>query len=214
MMREDEGWYIAIEGNIGAGKTTLSKMLAQDADAALVLEQFADNSFLPKFYKEPDRYALPLEMSFLAARFNQLKGKVSQSDMFSPRYIADYCLFKSLIFARITLDDDEYNLYLRLFEIINQQIRRPDLIVYLHRPVSKLLFHIAKRGRDYEQEIAPEYLEKIQEGYLSHFRSLVQTPILILELEHLDFQSDTSRYDAIKKLIFRKYENGIYRVRV
>ncbi|MDX5320078.1 MAG: deoxynucleoside kinase, partial [Bacteroidota bacterium] len=200
-MEEREDWFIAIEGNIGAGKTTLSKMLAEDWNTGLLLEQFEDNSFLPKFYQYPERYAFPLEMSFLAARFNQLKSHIPQGDLFRPSFVSDYVLFKSLVFARITLDDDEYSLHQRMFEIIDQQIRKPDLVVYLHRPVHRLVQNITKRGRSYELDITHEYLEKVHEGYMSYFRTIPQQAVLILELEGLDFESNPMQYAAIKALI-------------
>ncbi|MHB1278195.1 MAG: deoxynucleoside kinase [Bacteroidia bacterium] len=214
MISRAEDWYIALEGNIGAGKTTLAKKLAVDWEAIALLEHFEDNSFLPKFYQEPARYAFPLEMSLLAARFNQLKARLPQSDLFAPRFVADYCLFKSLVFSRITLDDDEYSLFHKMFELIEPQIRKPDLIVYLHRPVNKLLLNIAKRGRDYESDIRPEYLEKVQEGYLEHFRTLEHQAILIIELDGADFEENYVLYGAIKELIVRDYGTGIHKVRL
>ncbi len=213
-MEVSQNWYIALEGNIGAGKTTLATMLAEDWDAGLLLEQFEDNSFLPKFYKEPARYAFPLEMSFLASRFNQLKNRLPQGDLFHPSFVADYCLFKSLVFSRITLDEDEYSLCQKMYEIIDMQIRKPDLIVYLHRPIHKLLLHIMKRGRDYELDIAPDYLDQVQEGYLEHFKTLNNQAVLIIELDGADFQENPMVYGAIKELIFRGYSPGIHKVRL
>lgn len=209
-----EDWYIALEGNIGAGKSTLAKKLAADWDASLILEQFEDNSFLPKFYKEPDRYAFPLEMSFLTSRFNQLKNRIAQNDLFNPRLIADYCLFKSLVFSRITLNLDEYSLYFKMYGIIDHQIRKPDLIVYLHRPVPKLLLNIAKRGRSYEMDMSADYLEMIQNGYLNHFKSLENQAVLILELDNADFENNERIYGVVKELITRNYGPGISKVRL
>lgn len=213
-MENGRDWYIALEGNIGVGKTTLAKRLAEDWGAALTLEQFEDNSFLPRFYQEPERYAFPLEMSFLAARYNQLKNNMVQADMFNPMYVADYCLFKSLVFARITLNEDEYSLYLRLFDIIDLQVRKPDLVVYLHRPLDKLLQNIKKRGRSYEMNIDQAYLEKIQDGYMEHFKTLPQQAVLILELEALDFEHNEKIYGAVRQLIQRYYSPGIHKIRV
>lgn len=205
--------YIAIEGNIGAGKTTLARQLAAAGGARLILEQFEDNSFLPKFYKEPERYAFPLEMSFLAARFNQLKKQLASRDLFSDQIIADYCIFKSLIFSKITLGEDEYNLYLRLFEIIDLQLPRPDLIVYLYRPVSRLLYQIQKRGRTYEEEIPPDYLEKIHEGYLEYLRSMPAARVLIIEIDGMDYENNPADFTYLQQLIQREYAPGLHKIR-
>ena len=156
--------YIVIEGNIGAGKTTLAGMLARDCNARLVLEQFADNPFLPKFYSEPDRYSFPLELAFLAERYRQLNTNVYQPELFNSVTIADYYFVKSLIFARITLHGDEFALYRQLFDIIMQRLPLPSLYVYLHSPVERLLRNIATRGRDYEQNITANYLADIQQS--------------------------------------------------
>lgn len=207
-------WYIALEGNIGAGKTTLAKKLAVDWQATALLEHFDDNSFLPKFYQDPARYAFPLEMSLLAARYNQLKLRLPQGDLFAPCFIADYCLFKSLIFSRITLDDDEYSLFLKMYDLIGPQIRKPDLIVYLHRPVPKVLLNIAKRARNYESTITPEYLEQLQDAYLKYFHTLNDQAILIIELDGVDFEENHMLYGAIKELIMRDYSAGIHKVRL
>ncbi|MBI1222033.1 MAG: deoxynucleoside kinase [Bacteroidetes bacterium] len=213
-METNKGWFIAIEGNIGSGKSTLANSLSKDWGAALVLEQFEDNSFLPKFYQDPERYAFPLEMSFLAGRFNQLIEKLPQGDLFYPSHVADYSILKSLIFARITLNDDEYRLHLRMFEIIDAQIRKPDLIVYLHRPVEVLLENIRKRGRSYELEIDDDYLNRIQEGYLEYFKSIPDQPVLILEMGSIDFENNALQYGAVKELISRGYGPGIYKIRL
>jgi deoxyguanosine kinase len=155
--------YLVLEGNIGAGKTSLSTLIAEKFNARLILEQYAENPFLPKFYAEPDRYSFPLELSFLAARYHQLHKELTSPDLFKTFTIADYFFSKSLIFAQITLQPDEFNLYRTLFNIIHQQLPKPDLFVYLHVSVDKLLSNIRKRGRDYEKSIEPEYLEKLQE---------------------------------------------------
>jgi len=213
-MDATQNWYIALEGNIGVGKTSLAMKLAADWDAGLILEQFEDNSFLPKFYKEPARYAFPLEMSFLASRFNQLKSRLPQGDLFHPSFVSDYCLFKSLVFSRITLDEDEFSLCQKMYEIIDMQIRKPDLIVYLHRPIHKLLLHIMNRGREYELNIAPDYLEKVQEGYLEHFKTMTNQAVLIIELDGADFLDNERVYGALKELIFRGSSPGVHKVRL
>ncbi|RLD36538.1 MAG: 2-amino-4-hydroxy-6-hydroxymethyldihydropteridine diphosphokinase, partial [Bacteroidetes bacterium] len=161
--------YIVIEGSIGVGKTSLATKIAKDYNAKLVLEQFAENPFLPKFYENPDRFSFPLELSFLADRYQQLKREMINPDLFFSFIIADYYFMKSLIFAGRTLKDDEYILYRQLFQIIYESIPKPDLYVYLHIDTSKLLENIKKRGRDYEQNISAEYLNRIQKGYFEFF---------------------------------------------
>jgi deoxyguanosine kinase len=158
---KEKNQYIVIEGNIGAGKTSFATRLANDLNARLILEQYADNPFLPKFYDNPDRYSFPLELSFLAARYKQLAGELSQTNLFNPVTVADYYFVKSLIFARNTLPDDEFTLYRQLFDIIWQQLPKPSMYFYLHSPVERLLQNIKMRGREYEQNIKAEYLTKI-----------------------------------------------------
>ena len=204
--------YIAIEGNIGAGKTSLAKMIAADYNARLILERFADNSFLPKFYKDPDKYAFPLEMSFLAERYQQLKDELSRSDMFRSFIIADYFIDKSLIFARKTLQNDEYALYSRLFGIINSALPKPDLILYLYNNVRQLKQNILNRGRDYEKEIEFSYLEKIQSGYLEYFKTMKGFRIIIVETVNLDFVGSQSDYAKLKNLLNSDYNEGIHTI--
>jgi deoxyadenosine/deoxycytidine kinase len=205
--------YIVIEGNIGAGKTTLSKMIAKEFDAKLILEQFADNPFLPKFYKEPDKYSFQLELSFLAERYQQLNQEVTSRDLFKPFTVADYYFMKSLIFARATLKEDEYNLYRQIFNIIYKSIPKPDLYVYLHVNVQNLISNISRRGRDYEKGISSEYLLKLQEGYFDFFRQQNDIPFLIIDSNNMDFVENQDDYKRMKELIFSaKYEKGITRI--
>ena len=202
--------YLVIEGNIGAGKTTLCKQIAVRHNAKLILEQYAENPFLPKFYKDPVRYSFPLELSFLAARYHQLHKELTSPDLFKSFTIADYFFSKSLIFSKITLQVDDFNLYRSLFNIIYQQLPKPDLFVYLHVPVYKLFDNIKKRGRDYEQDIKPEYLEKLQQGYFEYFRSLEGQRILILDVENLDFVSNSDDFELIEKTVFEgEYSPGL-----
>lgn len=205
--------FIAIEGNIGAGKTSLASMIAKDYNAKLILEQFEDNAFLPKFYKEPDKYAFPLEMSFLASRFQQLKDQLGDRDLFKAFTISDYYIVKSLIFAGKTLAEDELALYNRFFKIIHQQLPKPDLFVYLYVDTPRLQENIKSRGRDYEQEIRDEYLDKIQSGYFDFMKHQQQDMrILILDTNHLDFVHNTNHYKLIIDTINKEYELGIHRV--
>jgi len=205
--------FIAIEGNIGAGKTSLASRIAEDFNAKLILEEFEDNAFLPKFYKEPDKYAFPLEMTFLASRYQQLKDKLGQQDLFKDFTISDYYIVKSLIFAKKTLPTDEYNLYTRFFNIIFTQIPKPDLLVYLYLKTPNLQANIIKRGRPYEQAIENEYLDKIQEGYFEYFKQQHKSQrVLIIDTNEIDFVNNENDYKKIVDIINRPYEPGINRV--
>ena len=205
--------YLVIEGNIGAGKTTLAMHIAQDYGARLILEQFEDNSFLAKFYTNPERYAFPLEMSFLAERYNQLKEELAHPELFTPFTVADYYFSKSLIFAKNTLEPEEYRLYRNIFMIIYQTLPRPDLYVYLHASVDRLLRNIAKRGREYEKHITPDYLKKIQDGYFEAFHQEKDMRFLVLDVNDIDFVKNESDYKKLKELIFSgDYRKGITRV--
>ncbi len=186
--------YIAIEGNIGAGKTTLATKLAEDCNAKLILERFADNPFLPKFYKDQSRYAFPLEMSFLADRYQQLSDDLAQFDLFKDFVVADYHIFKSLIFAKVTLQEDEFRLYKTMFDIIYKEMTKPDLYVYLYQNTARLLQNIKKRGRSYEQEISAEYLEKINQGYLDYIKTQTDLNVLIIDVSELDFIKNQADY--------------------
>jgi len=204
--------YLVIEGNIGAGKTTLATMLSADLNSKLILEGFSDNPFLPKFYSDPSKYSFPLELSFLAERYSQLKNDLSNRDLFHDLTIMDYYFMKSLIFAQNTLAPDEYNLYRKFFDIIYDRLPRPDLYVYLHIPESKLIENIRMRGRDYEQSIETGYLRTIKEGYFNFFSQQNDFPVLIIDTSNIDFVKDQTHYQLIKDLIFAKsYPNGISR---
>ncbi|MEM6864127.1 MAG: 2-amino-4-hydroxy-6-hydroxymethyldihydropteridine diphosphokinase [Bacteroidota bacterium] len=186
--------FLAIEGNIGAGKTTLSKMIAHDFNAKLVLERFADNPFLPKFYKDQTRYAFPLEMSFLADRYQQFTDDTTQFDLFKKFMVSDYDIFKSLIFAKITLQAEEFDLYRKVFNFMYNEVKKPDIYVYLYQDTNRLLDNIKKRGRPYEQSIPAEYLEKINRGYLDFIKGHPNQNSIILDLNDLDFVSHQSDY--------------------
>jgi len=205
--------YLVIEGNIGAGKTTLAKMISEKFKAKLVLEQFADNPFLPKFYQNQEQYSFPLEMAFLAERYNQLNRELSHFDLFSSFTISDYYFMKSLIFAQNTLQPDEYNLYRQFFTIIYDKMPKPDLYVYLHKNADLLLKNIAQRGRDYETYITKEYLEKITQGYFSYFRQQNDIPILIIDTNGTDFVKRPEDLEKITESIFSKqYNKGVTRI--
>ena len=196
--------YIAIEGNIGAGKTTLVNKIAEDFNAKTVLERFADNPFLPKFYEDQSRYAFSLEMSFLADRFQQISDDLAQFDLFKDFIVADYHIFKSLIFAKVTLSDDEYRLYRKLFEFIYKEMPKPDLYIYLYQNTDRLLENIKQRGRSYEQEIPADYLEKINRGYLDYIKSQNDLNILIIDVSDRDFVKNQEDYAFILEEIRKK----------
>jgi deoxyguanosine kinase len=205
--------YLVIEGNIGAGKTSLSTMLSVDLNSKLILEGFSDNPFLPKFYADPAKYSFPLELSFLAERYSQLKTDLQSRDLFHKLIVADYYFMKSLIFARNTLAPDEYNLYRKFFDIIYERLPKPDLYVYLHLPENRLLENIRKRGRDYEKSIEMAYLKTIREGYFNFFSQQNDFPVLIIDTSNIDFVNNNHDYQLIRRLIFeKKYPDGISRV--
>ena len=189
--------YIAIEGNIGAGKTTLAKMISEDFNAKIVLERFADNPFLPKFYEDNERFAFPLEMSFLADRYQQLSDDLAQFDLFKNFIVSDYYIFKSLIFAQVTLPKDEYFLYRKMFDIMYKEISKPDLYIYLHQSTPQLIENIKKRGRAYEQNIAPEYLDKIHKGYVNFIKTEGSLNTLIIDVSTMDFLENPEDYFSI-----------------
>lgn len=205
--------YLVIEGNIGAGKTTLAQMISEKYHTKLVLEQFADNPFLPKFYENQEQYSFPLEMAFLAERYNQLNRELSNFDLFSPFTVSDYYFMKSLIFAQNTLQTDEYNLYRQFFSIIYDKMPKPDLYVYLHKETDLLLKNIALRGRSYETFITKEYLESIAQGYFSFFRQQNDIPILIVDTNTIDFVTRGEDFEKLNDAIFnQQYDKGIARI--
>lgn len=193
--------YIAIEGNIGAGKTSLANMMSDEFNAKVVLERFADNPFLPKFYEDNERYAFPLEMSFLADRYQQLSDDLAQFDLFKNFIVSDYYIFKSLIFAQVTLQKEEYKLYRKMFDIMYKEITKPDLYIYLYQNTDRLLQNIKKRGRDYEQNIEATYLEKIHNGYSNFIKTQPDLNILVIDVSELDFVSNDEDYKNIIKQI-------------
>ncbi len=204
--------YIAIEGNIGAGKTTLCKMLAKEYNCKLVLEQFSDNPFLPMFYKDPDRHAFTVELFFMSERFTQLQSSLLERDLFKQHTIADYFFIKTLLFANKTLTKKEYQLFKRFFDILNNKFPKPDLLVYLYRPIDHLMANIKKRGRSYEEEISTEYLQNIQDAYLNYFKVEKDIPVLLIDLQDYDFVSNVAVYEKIKGHLMLKYEPGVHRI--
>ncbi len=202
--------YVVIEGNIGAGKTTLAQKISEKYNARLILESFADNPFLPKFYNEPEKYSFPLELSFLASRYKQLKEELVSMDLFKTFTIADYYFTKSLVFASSTLNGDEYNLYRQIFYIIYGSLPKPDIYVYLHLNPERLLENIEKRGRNYEKLITREYLQKIQDSYFSFFRQDTSNKYLVIDMNNADFVADEKQFNMITDMIFlNEYHAGV-----
>lgn len=199
--------FFTIEGNIGAGKTTLAHLLSKHFNARLVLEQFADNPFLPKFYENPQQYAFPLELFFMAERFKQLKELVQQKDLFQNVTISDYLFTKCLLFARINLPEDEFRLYQRLFEIVHQQVVQPEILIYLHAPVQKLQQNIKKRNRSYEQKIPDDYLFRIQETY-THYIRQHNLKTLYVDVTNADFLGNEKHLNVIINALNKEYPDG------
>jgi deoxyguanosine kinase len=199
--------YITIEGNIGAGKTTLAHLLAKHYNARLILEQFADNPFLSKFYENPKQYAFPLELFFMAERYKQLKELVHTKDLFQSITVSDYLFTKCLLFAKVNLPEEEFRLYQKLFEIINQQLVQPDIIIYLHAPIIKLQQNIKKRNRPYEQSIPDEYLFNIQQTYTNYIKQH-NIKTIFVDAENADFLSNKKHLDIILEALNHEYDYG------
>ncbi|TDT46946.1 2-amino-4-hydroxy-6-hydroxymethyldihydropteridine diphosphokinase [Maribacter spongiicola] len=189
--------YVAIEGNIGAGKTTLATKISEDFNAKLILERFAENPFLPNFYNDQDRYAFPLEMSFLADRYQQFTEDTNQLDLFKSFMVSDYDIYKSLIFAKITLQQNEFDLYRKVFNFMYKEVKKPKIYVYLYQTTERLLQQIKQRGRDYEQNIELTYLEKINRGYFDFLRTYPKENQLIIDVSELDFVTHERDYETI-----------------
>ena len=199
--------FVTIEGNIGAGKTTLAHLLSKHYNARLILEQFADNPFLPKFYENPGQNAFPLELFFMAERFKQLKELIQQKDLFQNVTISDYLFTKCLLFDKVNLPDDEFRLYQRLFDIIHQQLVQPDILIYLHAPVARLQHNIRKRGRQYEQSIPDDYLFSIQETY-THYIKQHNLKTLFVDASNADFLGNEKHFKILMDALDKDYENG------
>jgi deoxyadenosine/deoxycytidine kinase len=202
-------YHIAIEGNIGAGKTTLAELIAARLQARLVLEEFADNAFLPKFYADPARWAFPLELSFLADRYKQLKDMVGSPELFAQPVVSDYLFIKSKLFARINLDEAEYELFARVFDVMELHLRPPDVLLYLRAPVNALQAHICERGRDYEQQIADDYLLRISRMYESYLSTLC-LPVVMIDSSRDDFRHEPAALEALLALVSGPLSPGIH----
>ncbi len=204
--------FITIEGNIGTGKTTICKALAEEHNLKLVLESFADNPFLPFFYENAERYAFPVELFFMTERHKQLQENVIQSDLFQQTVLADYFFLKTVLFAKNNLTDNEFRLFHSLFKILNDTFPKPDLLIYLHRPVEVLLKNIKARNRDYEQSINAKYLEGIQTAYFEYFKVEEDIPVLILEMQDVNFEIGNEPYQKLMELMQTKHKPGIHHI--
>jgi deoxyguanosine kinase len=204
--------FIAIEGNIGAGKTTVCTMLAEEFSCRLILEQFTDNPFLPLFYDQPERYGFPVELFFMTERHKQLQEAFASIDMFTPLSIADYFFLKTLLFAKNNLIEEEFRLFQRLFDVLNATFPKPDILVYLHRSVDDLMFNIKKRGRQFETDISAEYLTEIQNVYFEYFRTEKSLPIVIIDVENIDFINDKKAYEKLINILTQSFSNGVHRL--
>ena len=202
--------YIVIEGNIGVGKTTFCRKLQEKYDARLILEQFSENPFLPFFYENPERHAFSVELFFMTERHRQLQEELIQGDLFNQQIISDYIFIKTLLFAKNNLNEEEYRLFNRLFHVLNAHFKKPDLVVYLHRPVPNLLHQIKKRGRSFEMEINTTYLENIQKAYFDFFKMDPEYPILVVGIDDLDFEKDNHAFELLNKLLLQNYEPKVH----
>ena len=203
--------FICIEGNIGVGKTSLAEKIAADCNARLVLEEFANNPFLPKFYKDPEKYAFPLELFFMAERYKQIK-QLKEQDMFSDFTVSDYFFVKSRLFAQNNLSADELTLFYRLFDIMLASLPKPDLLVYLHADIKSLQANIKKRGRSYERDITKDYMLKIQEKYLDFFKKQKDFPVIIIDVTDTDFVQNDVVYQKIVSAIKKPYSMGVHQL--
>lgn len=199
--------FVTVEGNIGAGKTTLAHMLSKHYNARLILEEFAENPFLPKFYENPDQYAFPLELFFMAERYKQLKDLLQTQDMFQSITISDYLFTKCLLFAKVNLPEEEYRLYQKLFDIINPQIVKPDILIYLHTTVEKLQSNIKKRNRSYEQSIPDDYLYTLQETYTQYINQH-KIKTIFIDATNADFLYNPEHLQVIYDALDKEYEEG------
>jgi deoxyadenosine/deoxycytidine kinase len=206
--------FIAIEGNIGAGKTSLCNKLEEEYDCRLILEQFTDNPFLPYFYENPERYAFQVELFFMTERHKQMQESLAQRELFPQLVLSDYFFIKTLLFAKNNLKDEEFRLFQRLFHTLNATFQKPDLLVYLYRTVDDLLLNIGKRGREYERHIQAPYLQSLQDAYFNFFKTENSIPILIIDVTAVDFINDQRAYENMVGLLKRSYSKGIHRALV
>lgn len=213
-MKTNPNKYICIEGNIGAGKTTLCQLVNLDFPCKIILEQFTDNPFLEYFYKDPKRYALTVELFFLTERQKQIQQDASNLDLFNDFIVSDYTILKSLLFARANLEPDEYKLFFKIYQALTQGLPKPDLIVYIHREIIHVQDNISKRGRLFENEITDIYLNKIQESYFDFFKNQTVIPVVILDISNQDFTQNQQLYNEITNVLFTKHTPGLHHIKI
>ncbi|MBL7820825.1 MAG: deoxynucleoside kinase [Saprospiraceae bacterium] len=213
-MKTNPNKYICIEGNIGAGKTTLCQLVNLDFPCKIILEQFTDNPFLEYFYKDPKRYALTVELFFLTERQKQIQQDASNLDLFNDFIVSDYTILKSLLFARANLEPDEYKLFFKIYQALTQGLPKPDLIVYIHREIKHVQDNISKRGRLFENEITDIYLNKIQESYFDFFKNQTVIPVVILDISNQDFTQNQQLYNEITNVLFTKHTPGLHHIKI
>lgn len=206
--------YVAIEGNIGSGKTSLVELMIDSYGGTPILESFDDNPFLPLFYKDPERYAFTVELFFMTERYKQLQAHLTTVDMFGGSLFADFIFSKTVLFARKNLEREEYKLFQMLFSVMNKTFPEPDILIYLHRDTEYLIENIRKRNRPYEQDITADYLLKIQDSYFEYLRNITSFPVLIMDIKDMDFVSDEQKLETIKFLVSKEYQAGVHRVTV
>lgn len=204
--------YISVEGNIGSGKTTFCKKIKEEYNCQLILEEFDDNPFLPLFYKDQERWAFTVELFFMTERYKQMQKQLVSRDLFLDFTITDYAFIKTLLFARQNLEEGEFKMFQKLFSTLNQSFPQPELLVYFHRSVDVLQANIAKRGREYEKDITDAYLTKVQNSYFEYFRNILSYPILIIDLNTIDFEENDRNYQEVKMLLAKKYNPGVHRI--
>jgi deoxyguanosine kinase len=206
--------YICIEGNIGAGKTTLAKLISEHLSSRLILEEFEENPFLPLFYQNPDRYALQTELTFLTDRYKQLSSMLVSMSLFEPITVSDYYIYKSRLFARNNLNDDDFRLYSRIFSIVESSLPKPDLMIYLHQQPQHLLTNIQKRGRSYEEHITEGYLDEIQRAYIAYILTEQRFPILLVGMENIDFIQNKKAFEKMITLLDQPFSPGLHKIEI
>ncbi|MFT6337938.1 MAG: deoxyguanosine kinase [Saprospiraceae bacterium] len=204
--------FITIEGNIGSGKTTFCKKLQEEYNCQLILEEFDDNPFLPLFYKDQQRWAFTVELFFMTERYKQMQNQLVSRDMFVDFTVSDYAFIKTLLFARQNLEESEFKMFHQIFTTLNQSFPQPEILVYFHRSVEHLQSNIAKRGREYEKNITDEYLIKVQNSYFDYFRNILSFPVLIIDLNTIDFETNDRNYEEVKLLLAKNYNPGVHRI--
>jgi deoxyguanosine kinase len=204
--------YICVEGNIGAGKTSFCKMIKEEYNCRMILEQFDDNPFLPFFYEDPERYGFTVELFFMTERHKQMQKSLLSRDLFNDFVITDYCFIKTLLFASKTLNEEEYRLFQKLFQVLSQSFPNPDIIVYFHRSTNILMDNIKKRGRGYEGKITEEYLTEVQNAYFNYFRNISSFPVVIVDLNEVDFVTHEDQYEVVKSILKKEYQPGVHRI--